>query len=74
MSTILRPESDQLMNDVIIEVDGLRKRFGPAVALDGMTFTVSSGQVTGFIGPNGREAEPREMTLLSLREDRVVMS
>ena len=43
-------ERDQLMNDVTIEVDGLRKRFGPAVALDGMTFTVVPGQVTGFIG------------------------
>ena len=36
-----------------IEVNGLRKRFGPAVALDGMTFTVSPGHVTGFVGPNG---------------------
>jgi ABC-2 type transport system ATP-binding protein len=36
-----------------IEVSGLRKRFGPTVALDGITFTVAAGQVTGFIGPNG---------------------
>jgi ABC-2 type transport system ATP-binding protein len=36
-----------------IEIDGLRKRFGPAQALDGMTFTVRPGQVTGFAGPNG---------------------
>jgi ABC-2 type transport system ATP-binding protein len=36
-----------------IEIDGLRKRFGPAQALDGMTFTVGPGQVTGFVGPNG---------------------
>jgi ABC-2 type transport system ATP-binding protein len=36
-----------------IEVDGLRKRFGPTQALDGMTFTVGPGQVTGFVGPNG---------------------
>jgi ABC-2 type transport system ATP-binding protein len=39
--------------DVTIEVRGLRKSFGPALALDGMTFTVAPGQVTGFIGPNG---------------------
>ena len=32
--------------------DGLRKRFGPVRALDGMTFTVQPGQVTGFVGPN----------------------
>ena len=36
-----------------IEIDGLRKRFGPTQALDGMTFTVGPGQVTGFVGPNG---------------------
>ena len=36
-----------------IEVNGLRKRFGPALALDGMSFTVQPGQVTGFVGPNG---------------------
>jgi ABC-2 type transport system ATP-binding protein len=36
-----------------VEVDGLRKRFGATVALDGMTFSVRPGRVTGFIGPNG---------------------
>ena len=36
-----------------IEVTGLRKRFGPAVALDGVSFSVALGQVTGFVGPNG---------------------
>ena len=41
------------MLDATIEVNGLRKRFGPTVALDGMTFTVQPGQVTGFVGPNG---------------------
>src|ERR1017187_4908365 len=36
-----------------IEIDGLRKRFGPVQALDGMTFTVQPSHVTGFVGPNG---------------------
>ncbi|MGB6456733.1 MAG: ATP-binding cassette domain-containing protein [Streptosporangiaceae bacterium] len=36
-----------------IEIDGLRKRFGSTQALDGMTFTVHPGQLTGFVGPNG---------------------
>jgi ABC-2 type transport system ATP-binding protein len=39
--------------DATIEVAGLRKRFGSTQALDGLTFTVSPGQVTGFVGPNG---------------------
>jgi ABC-2 type transport system ATP-binding protein len=38
-----------------IEIDGLRKRFGPAQALDEMTFTVHPGQVTGFVGVHGRD-------------------
>jgi ABC-2 type transport system ATP-binding protein len=39
--------------ETTIEVAGLRKRFGRTLALDGMTFSVRPGQVTGFIGPNG---------------------
>jgi len=39
--------------EATIEVSGLRKRFGPTTALDGMTFTVEPGRVTGFVGPNG---------------------
>jgi ABC-2 type transport system ATP-binding protein len=41
------------MSDATIEVSGLRKRFGTTQALDGMTFTVPPGRVTGFVGPNG---------------------
>ncbi|AQZ66553.1 Methionine ABC transporter ATP-binding protein [[Actinomadura] parvosata subsp. kistnae] len=39
--------------EATIEVAGLRKHFGRTTALDGMTFTVLPGQVTGFVGPNG---------------------
>jgi ABC-2 type transport system ATP-binding protein len=39
--------------EATIEVLGLRKRFGGTTALDGMSFTVGAGQVTGFVGPNG---------------------
>jgi ABC-2 type transport system ATP-binding protein len=39
--------------EATIEVAGLRKRFGPTLALDGMSFSVQPGQVTGFVGPNG---------------------
>jgi ABC-2 type transport system ATP-binding protein len=41
------------MSEATIEVSGLRKRFGPVRALDGMSFTVRPGLVTGFVGPNG---------------------
>src|SRR5579862_8105231 len=39
--------------EATIEVCGLRKRFGSTLALDGMSFMVLPGQVTGFVGPNG---------------------
>ncbi len=41
------------MSEASIAVAGLRKLFGPTLALDGMSFTVAPGQVTGFVGPNG---------------------
>jgi ABC-2 type transport system ATP-binding protein len=39
--------------EATIEISNLHKRFGATVALDGMTFTVAPGEVTGFVGPNG---------------------
>ncbi|MFI0723096.1 ABC transporter ATP-binding protein [Streptomyces sp. NPDC021224] len=39
--------------EATIEVRELHKRFGAAPALDGMTFTVAPGRITGFVGPNG---------------------
>ncbi|MEV4323577.1 ABC transporter ATP-binding protein [Microbispora rosea] len=37
----------------MIEVRELTKRFGRTVAVDGLTFHVKPGRVTGFLGPNG---------------------
>src|SRR3954447_9807131 len=37
----------------MIEAQGLTKRYGPKTAVDGITFTVEPGRVTGFLGPNG---------------------
>jgi ABC-2 type transport system ATP-binding protein len=37
----------------MIEVENLSKRYGDKVAVDGLTFTVQPGVVTGFLGPNG---------------------
>ncbi|WP_411267353.1 ABC transporter ATP-binding protein [Actinoplanes sp. KI2] len=50
----------------IIEVSELHKRFGPAVALDGMTFTAGPGQVTGFVGPNGAGKSTTMRVILGL--------
>src|SRR5450755_49961 len=40
------------MTDAII-VEGLQKRFGSVVALDGVDFAVPTGTVLGLLGPNG---------------------
>jgi len=37
----------------VIEVTNLHKRYGSVTAVDGLSFTVRPGHVTGFLGPNG---------------------
>jgi ABC-2 type transport system ATP-binding protein len=37
----------------MIVTRGLTKRYGKTVAVDGLSFSVTSGVVTGFLGPNG---------------------
>jgi gliding motility-associated transport system ATP-binding protein len=38
---------------VLIEIDGLTKRFGSFTAVDHVSFNVARGEVLGFLGPNG---------------------
>ncbi|MER6950123.1 ATP-binding cassette domain-containing protein [Nonomuraea sp. NPDC000554] len=52
--------------EATIEVSGLRKRFGQTTALDGMSFTVRPGQVTGFVGPNGAGKSTTMRVILGL--------
>ena len=37
----------------MLEASGLTKRYGDRLALDGLSFQVKPGRVTGFLGPNG---------------------
>ena len=37
----------------MIEVENLSKRYGDTLAVDGLSFVVQPGIVTGFLGPNG---------------------
>jgi branched-chain amino acid transport system permease protein len=37
----------------LLELHGLRKRFGGVTAVDDCTFSVRAGSITGLIGPNG---------------------
>jgi lipooligosaccharide transport system ATP-binding protein len=38
---------------VIIEAEDLRKSYGPLVAVDGISFRVTKGELFGLLGPNG---------------------
>ena len=40
-------------DELAVRVRGLRKRYGPVVALDGLDLSVPRGLVYGFLGPNG---------------------
>jgi ABC-type multidrug transport system ATPase subunit len=41
------------MSDVMIECEGLTKRFGTFTAVDHVSFSVARGSIFGFLGPNG---------------------
>ena len=36
-----------------LEIEGLQRTFGTIIALDDLSFSVTSGRVVGFLGPNG---------------------
>jgi ABC-2 type transport system ATP-binding protein len=50
----------------VIEVRGLTKRFGSATVVDGLSFAVGPGTVTGFLGPNGAGKTTTLRVLLGL--------
>jgi ABC-2 type transport system ATP-binding protein len=52
--------------DATIEVRELRKTYGSTVAVDGLSFTVAPGQVTGFVGPNGAGKSTTMRVILGL--------
>jgi ABC-2 type transport system ATP-binding protein len=54
------------MNEASFAVSGLRKRYGQTVALDGMSFNVAPGEVTGFVGPNGAGKSTTMRVILGL--------
>src|SRR5205809_5555978 len=41
------------MSEVMIECEGLTKRFGAFTAVDHVSFSVGKGSIFGFLGPNG---------------------
>src|SRR5574342_1109648 len=50
-----------------IEIRDLHKRYGQTVAVDGLTFNVTSGGIFGLLGPNGAGKTTTVECLLGLR-------
>jgi ABC-2 type transport system ATP-binding protein len=40
-------------DDLVIRTEGLTKRYGPTLALDGLDLSIPAGEVYGYLGPNG---------------------
>ncbi len=52
----------------MIEIRELTKRYGTTTAVEGLTFTVEPGMVTGFLGPNGAGKSTTMRMILGLDE------
>src|ERR1700759_1881328 len=51
--SLLREERGPAVAEAAIEIDRLRKSFGPKAAVDDVSFSVAAGTVVGLLGPNG---------------------
>jgi ABC-2 type transport system ATP-binding protein len=56
------------MSANVIEAVNLTKRYGDAVAVDGISFAVGEGEIFGLLGPNGAGKTTTILMLLGLTE------
>lgn len=54
--------------DAVIETQGLSKRYGPTIAVEGLNLVVRRGEVFGLLGPNGAGKTTTILMLLGLTE------
>jgi ABC-2 type transport system ATP-binding protein len=55
-------------SEPVLRVRHLTKRYGQVVAVDGLTFTLRPGTITGFLGPNGAGKTTTLRLVLGLAE------
>lgn len=56
------------MSEIVLESQGLTKRYNGFVAVDGLALTVRQGEVFGLLGPNGAGKTTTILMLLGLTE------
>ncbi|SDS25889.1 ABC transporter ATP-binding protein [Microlunatus soli] len=56
-----------MADSLVIDVQDLTKRYGSALALDGLSLEVREGEIHGFLGPNGAGKSTTIRTLLGLQ-------
>jgi ABC-2 type transport system ATP-binding protein len=57
-----------MAGEVVIRADGLTKRYGDKIAVDGIDFEVRAGEIVGILGPNGSGKTTTILMLLGLTE------
>jgi ribosome-dependent ATPase len=50
---LIMPPRRMIDGDIVIEAQGLTRRFGDFVAVDGASFSIGRGEIFGFVGSNG---------------------
>ena len=60
------PSAPPEATGAVVSIDGLTKRFGSITAVDGLTFSLARGTITGFLGPNGAGKTTTLRVLLGL--------
>ncbi|MBM3282756.1 ABC transporter ATP-binding protein [Candidatus Gottesmanbacteria bacterium] len=54
------------MNEIVVEVKNLTKKFGDFIAVDNISFKIKKGEIIGLLGPNGAGKTTTIRMLLNL--------